>query len=195
MCRLSSSVKQVWLFSHYFKTMVSIRLPSGNSGPVLTLRTNDAACASLPSPHSLLVDANISVTSLVVVVVRCVFCGVFFFSPGYVALWDSKVPHRHACERVSYCVETSPPSWLPPQDVSIPKSFVFVFIFYILSYILSERLGCHSVCLMSSTSIQKLFCESCSTFKWSFDESGRGESGLSILFLYHLGTTSNYVIF
>ena len=40
----------------------------------------------------------------------------YFFSPGYVALWDSKTPHRPVCERVSYCLETSTPSQLPPQD-------------------------------------------------------------------------------
>ena len=37
-------------------------------------------------------------------------------------------------------------------------------------YLLLMRLGCLSGCLVSSTSVQKLFCESCSTFKWSFDE-------------------------
>ena len=31
-------------------------------------------------------------------------------------------------------------------------------------------MGCLSACLVSSTSIQKLFCGSCSAFKWSFDE-------------------------
>ena len=60
---------------------------------------------------------------------------------------------------------TPSPGW-----ISIPKSFVSFFIFYILSYFLSKRLGCLSGCLMSSASIQKLFCGSCSTFKWSFDE-------------------------
>ena len=54
--------------------------------------------------------------------------------------------------------------------VSIPKSFVSGFIFYILSYLLSKRLGCFSGYLVSSASVQKLFCGSCSRFKWSFDE-------------------------
>ena len=57
-----------------------------------------------------------------------------------------------------------------PGQVSIPKSFVFVSVFYVLDYLLLKRLGCLSGCLVSSTSIQKLFCGSCSTFKWSFDE-------------------------
>ena len=44
------------------------------------------------------------------------------------------------------------------------------FVFYILSYLLSKRIGCLSGCLVSSSIIQKLFCGSCSAFKWSFDE-------------------------
>ena len=54
--------------------------------------------------------------------------------------------------------------------VSIPNSFVSLFIFYILSYLLSKRIGCLFGCLVSSASIQKLFCGICSAFKWSFDE-------------------------
>ena len=57
-----------------------------------------------------------------------------------------------------------------PGWVSIPKSFVSVFIFYILSYLLSKILDCLSGCLVSLASVQKLFCGSCFTFKWSFDE-------------------------
>ena len=60
---------------------------------------------------------------------------------------------------------TPSPGW-----VSIPKSFVSVFIFYHLSYLLLMRLGCLSGCLVSSTSVQKLFCDICSAFKWSSDE-------------------------
>ena len=60
---------------------------------------------------------------------------------------------------------TPSPGW-----VSIPNSFVSLFIFYILSYLLSKRMGCLSGCLVSSTSVQKLFCVICSAFKWSFDE-------------------------
>ena len=60
---------------------------------------------------------------------------------------------------------------IPSQGwVSIPNSFVSLFIFYILSYLLSETTGCLSGCLMSSASFQKLFCGICSVFKWSLDE-------------------------
>ena len=54
--------------------------------------------------------------------------------------------------------------------VSVPNSFVSLFIFYILSYLLSKTTGCLSGYLMSSASIQKLFCGICSAFKCSFDE-------------------------
>ena len=53
---------------------------------------------------------------------------------------------------------------------SILNSFVSLFIFYILSYLLSKRMGCLSGCPVSSASVQKLFCGSCLAFKWSFDE-------------------------
>ena len=56
-----------------------------------------------------------------------------------------------------------------PEWVSIPNSFVSLFIFYILSYLLSKTMGCLSGCLVSSSSVQ-LFCGICSAFKWSFDE-------------------------
>ena len=54
--------------------------------------------------------------------------------------------------------------------ISVPTSFVSLSIFYILSYLLSKTMGCLSGCLMSSASIQKLFCGICSTFKCSFNE-------------------------
>ena len=40
----------------------SLRLPSGHSGPVLTL--SNAACASLPSPRLLVADAGVFAASL-----------------------------------------------------------------------------------------------------------------------------------
>ena len=53
---------------------------------------------------------------------------------------------------------------------SIPTSFVSFFVFYIFSYLLLKTMGCFSGCLMSSASIQKLFCGIYSAFKCSFDE-------------------------
>ena len=99
-----------------------------------------------------------------------VFFVCFCFPPGYVALWESKTPHRPTCKMVSYCLETSPASWLPPQDGSLFLTLISLLVFYSSSYLLLKRIGCLSGCLGSSTSIWKLFCGSCSAFKWSFDE-------------------------
>ena len=52
---VSLAIPQFGLLSH----VSSLRLSSGHSGPVLTLRANDSACASLPSPHSLVADVSI----------------------------------------------------------------------------------------------------------------------------------------
>ena len=75
----------------------SLRLSSGHSGPVLTLRTNDAAHISLPSPHSLVVNEDVCVTSPSprVVVVKHVFCILFvclFFLSVMLPYKISKLP-------------------------------------------------------------------------------------------------------
>ena len=65
------------------------------------------------------------------------------------------------------------PSWdrLPfPGRSSLPTSFVSFFVFYIFSYLFLKTVICFSGCLMSSASIQKLFCGVCSALKCSFDE-------------------------
>ena len=67
----------------------------------------------------------------------------------------------------------SSPSWdgiLFPGWSSLPTSFVSFFIFYIFSYLFLKPMICFSGCLMSSASIQKLFCEVYSVLKCSFDE-------------------------
>ena len=111
---------------------------------------------------------------------------IYLFPPSYVALWDSKTPHRPACKRVSWCLETYLVRLLP-RDGSPSLTLVSLFIFYILSCLLSKTMGCLSGCLVSSTSIQMLSCGIFSAFKWSFNEFVGGESGLPILFLCHLG--------
>ena len=57
-----------------------------------------------------------------------------------------------------------------PGRSSFPTSFVSFFIFYIFSYLFLKTMISFSGCLMSSTSIQKLFCEVYSALKFSFDE-------------------------
>ena len=52
-----------------------------------------------------------------------------------------------------------------PRMGLIPNSLVSLLVFYILSYLILKIMGCLSGCLVSSTSIQKYFCVSCSAFK------------------------------
>ena len=95
----------------------------------------------------------------------------FIFPPGYFAPLRFQGSPRTARESVSWCLETSLFFKTPfPGWISIPTSFVSLFIFYILSYLLSKAIGCLFECLMSSASIRKLFCGICSAFKCSFDE-------------------------
>ena len=95
----------------------------------------------------------------------------FIFPPCYVALCASKAQHRFGSEKVSWCLETSLFLRLPSQNgaPSLPL-FSLIFVFYIFSYLLLKTMGCFSGCLMSSVSIQKLFCGIYSAFKCSFDE-------------------------
>ena len=79
--------------------------------------------------------------------------------------------------RVSWCLETSLFLRLPSRDrtpflgwSSLPTSFVSFFVFYIFSYLFLKTMICFSGCLMSSASIQKLFCGIYSALKCSFYE-------------------------
>ena len=57
-----------------------------------------------------------------------------------------------------------------PGRSSLPTSFVSFFVFYIFPYLFLKRMVCFSGCLMSSASLQKLFCGVCSVLKCSFEE-------------------------
>ena len=99
-----------------------------------------------------------------------------FFPSCYVAFCLSKARHRLGRESVSWCLETSLLKIPFPGRASLPRtelpppSFVSFFIFYIFSYLFLKTMICFSGCLMSSSSIQKLFCEIYSALKCSFDE-------------------------
>ena len=103
---------------------------------------------------------------------------IYFFPPSQVAFRDSKTSPRPTSARVSWCLETSSIKTPFPGQISIPSSFVSLFIFYILPYLLSKTMGCFSGRLMTSASNQKLFCEVCSVFNCSFHEFV-GEKGVS----------------
>ena len=71
--------------------------------------------------------------------IRHIICGfyLFIFPPSYVALWDSKTPHRPAAERVSWCLEISPLLRLPSRDGSPSLSLLplfLSFIFFLTSF-------------------------------------------------------------
>ena len=93
----------------------------------------------------------------------------FNFPPSYVALCGSKARHRLGSESVlfgNFSVFKIPfLEWS-----SVLTSCVSLFVFYIFSYLLLKTMGCFSGFLMSSVSIQKLFCGIYSVFKRSFDE-------------------------
>ena len=95
----------------------------------------------------------------------------FIFPPDYVGLCGSKAHHRFSSESVSWCLETSLFFKTPFLGrSSILTCFVSLFVFYIFPYLLLKTMGCFSGCLMSSASIQKLFCGIYLAFKCSFDE-------------------------
>ena len=117
----------------------SLRLPSGHSGPVLTL--SNAARASLPSPRLLVVGAGICAASplgeLPLGTKSVGFNYLFIFPPCYVALCGSKARHRLGSESVSWCLETSLFLRLTSGDgaLSLPLLSHFLsFIFFPTSF-------------------------------------------------------------
>ena len=101
---------------------------------------------------------------------QTLFCGCFFSFRLCCPLRFQNSPQTRRWEGFLLFGNFSSFTTPSPGRVSIPNSFVSLFVFYILSYLLSKRMGCLSGCLVSSASIQKLFCGSCSAFKWSFDQ-------------------------
>ena len=132
-----------------------------------------ATCASLFSPHLLVADASIWATSPLGIAVRHVICEfylfIYFSSQLCCPLRFQNSPQTRGWEGFlvfgNFSFKAPFLGW-----VSIPNSFVSLFIFYILSYLLSKTMGCLFGCLMSSASIQKLFFGIFSAFKCSFDE-------------------------
>ena len=151
---LSFAVPQFKLVSH----KNSLRLSSGHSGSVLTL--SNAARSSPFCPHLLVVDAGVWGTFLLGVAFRHVICGFYLLFPS-----QSGCPPRF--KNFPQTRQCKTPF---PGGISVLSSFVSLFIFYVLSYLLSKTMGCFSGRLMTSASSQKLFCEVCSAFGHSFDE-------------------------
>ena len=118
---LSLTIPQFGLLSHVSSLIV---LRAFRPGPY----PKNATCASLFSPHSLVAD----VSSVLHLHSLCTYSvGFFFFSPSYIALWDSKTSHRPAGERVSWCLKTFPPLHLPPPDGSPSLTLLSLFVSFI----------------------------------------------------------------
>ena len=99
---------------------------------------------------------------------------------------DPKFPPYLTCDRVSYCVETSPPSGLPPWDRRTHREILcFHFCLYLFCTY-SEEINLPFWMSGSSDSVQWELFHTHMIF-WYFC---RGEGGLSVLFLPHLEATS-----
>ena len=99
----------------------SLRLSTGHSDPVPTLcRQPMLPCSGLACCRRKWAS-GLPVRGLWVL---------FFSPPNYVALRDSKTPHRPAGE-ISWCLESSLPSWLPHRDRSLSLTLLSLFLFFI----------------------------------------------------------------
>ena len=173
----------------------SLSLSSGHSGPVLNLRTDDAAHASLPIPHLLLVDMNVCTSSLQVFVVRCIFCVFFFFFffPWlYFPLRLQSSPQTHLWKGFLLCENFY--SFMTPSPGMGLSPYIFCLYFHLLYFVLPSfkeiwltfwvpGVLCQrsEVVLWKSLNIQMIFWWICG-----------GESGLPILFLLHLGSVPSF---
>ena len=124
-----SSLAVPWfgLLSH----VSSLRLPSGHSGPVLTL--SNAARTSLFSPRLLLVDTSIWATFLLGVAARHIICGFYLFISSWLCcpLRFQNSPQTHQWdERLSWCLKTSLLR-LPPLDGSPSLTLLSLFLSFI----------------------------------------------------------------
>ena len=152
---LSFAVPRFKLVTH----KSSLRLSSGHSGPVPTL--SNAARSSPFRPRLLVADAGAWGTFLLGVVFKHVICGFYLlFIVPLLARLHSEIQK----------LLPDPPGQDSLPGTDLLSSFVSLFIFYVLSYLLSKTMGCFSGCLMTLVSDQKLFCEVFSVFSYSFDE-------------------------
>ena len=123
-----------------------------------------------------------------------IYSAFFFFFPSWLCchLRFQSSPRTCLWEGFLLCGNSS--FWTPSSGwISISKSFVLLFVFYILSYLLSKWMDCLSGCLVSSASVQKFFCWSCSAFKWFFDEFVRDKVVSLSYFPATLGNLLNFL--
>ena len=105
----------------------------GHSSAVLTLSMQPVPPCSAPGCSWRMPASGLLLYWELCLSTKFVGVGLFvcLFPSCYVALWDSKTPHRPTGERVSWCLETSPPSWLTPLDGSPSLTLLPLFISFI----------------------------------------------------------------
>ena len=146
--------------------------------PLSLWLSHSFGCYLTLDPSDWVEDASVWGTSLLGVAIRHVICGIclFIYLFIYFSAWLCCPPRfqdsPQTCRWEGFLVFGNLPSFKTPflGRISIPNSFVSLFIFYILSYLPSKTMGCFSGCLMSSARVQKLFCGIFSVFKCCFDE-------------------------
>ena len=135
--------------------------------------------------------ANVSVwtSSLLEVDVRHAICGFsfflsLFFLPVCYPLRFQKSPLTCQWECFLVFGNFSSFKTTVPGQISVPTSFVSLFLFYILSHRLSKTMGCLSGSLMSSASIRNCFLEFAQHsmfFRWICGEK--------VVFLFYFSAT------
>ena len=166
----------------------SLRLPSGHSGLVLTL--SNADCTSLFSPQLLVADMRVWATSLLIVEVSCIICGVYLFifsSLLCCLLRFQNFPETRWWEGFLVFQNFSSFTTLSPGQFPIPNSCLsFYLLYFVLPPFKDNGLPfwvpgvlrqCSEVVLWYLLSVQLIH-------QWIY----WGESGLAILFLHHLRT-------
>ena len=181
-------------FCPCFVTTVHSECPHGIQPPVLSLRTDDASCTSVPSPHSLKVDASVWATSQLVIFIWhdfCVFC-LFVWFIGWLCchLWFQSSPLTRLWEELLLCGN------LPSQD-SLPRIGLcpnplspFSSLFFVLHYL--EEIDLHF-------GVSGVLCQHVYAVLWKLHHMAfwcicGGESDLPIIVLCHL-MTSLYLTF
>ena len=121
------------------------------------------------------------------------FLSFFFFFLLCFPLKFQSSPTDAACERVSYCVESSP-SQLPPQDLSPLLNLLSLFIFIFCPISFQRDWFAFLGIWGPPPAYRSCFVEVASCIDDPLCICG-GESGLPILLLHHLGTAPQMLSF
>ena len=136
-----------------------------------------ASRASLPCPHFPMADAGVCAAfpycwacNLLVLIIYLFFLPVMLPSVFPRLATDSAGRVFPGVWKALFLKFPSRDGLPFPGRSSLTTSFVSFLFFYIFSYLFLRTMVCFSGCLMSSASLQKLFCGVCSVSKCSFEE-------------------------